>query len=192
MTGGMPDSKADDFSHKYIMIVRNPMTMLPYGYNAKAIKYSGTVGQLPQEEWRRVRDEWFDGMMESWKKLIISWKSTKYEVGMYFVYEDLFQIETGIETMKAIRLFLQQEGFQVVSEDELGCIWFDAIGKDDLERYRRNGYEYDGYIPGYTMEQKDKMLNSLREIKDEFQNDAELVVILDRYMKDIDRHMRIE
>lgn len=169
------------------------MTVLPAGYNSKAEKYSGVVGQIPEEEWQRVREEWFDGMLEAWKKLIVTWKKTeKYSVGMYLVYEDLLDWNTGIETMKKLRNFLSKEGFSVVPEKELGCILFRAVGKDNIERFFKRRYEYDDYIPGFTMEQKDKMIKGLRRIKQEFKDDLELVPILDRYIDDIENNIKID
>lgn len=168
------------------------MTVLPAGYNAKAAKYSGVVGQLPREEWRKVRDEWFDGMLESWEKLIVTWKATKYSVGMYLVYEDLLDIHAAMETMKNMMLFLIKEGFQVVPDEELDCIWFKAVGKDNLERFYKRRYEYDDYIPGFTMEQKDKMIKVLTRMKQQFKDDMELVQISERYIDEIKNNIKID
>lgn len=168
------------------------MTVIPAGYNAKAAKYSGLIGQLPEKEWRRVRDEWFDGMLESWEKLIVTWKATKYNVGMYLVYEDLLDFDRGVETMKKLRLFLLKEGFEVIPQEDLGCIWFKAVGKDTLERYYRKRYDYDDYIPGFTMEQKDKMIQRLRRMTQDFHKDYELVSILEKYINDIENNIKID
>jgi hypothetical protein len=192
MNKGMPDSKAPQFYEKYIMILRNPMTLFPAAYNAKLAKYSGTVGQLSEEEWRKSRDQWFDGMLEAWKNSIVTWRETTYDLGMYLVFEDLFNMKRGTETMKKLRVFLLDAGFEVASEEELSCILFNVVGKDDLKQFQLKRYLYDDYIPGYTVEQKNSMLSKLRTMKEEFQNDSELCRILDEYMEDIDSNIKID
>jgi hypothetical protein len=193
MTKGMPDSKASEFYGKYIMVLRNPMTSFPATYNAKSAKYSGTVGQLPEEQWRDVRDQWFDGMLEAWRNSIVTWSQTTYDLGMYLVFEDLFNMERGIGSMKKLRVFLQEAGFEVATEDELSCILYRAASKEDmLKKFQKRRYEYDDYIPGYTVEQQNKMLNEFLRMKKEFSNDSELIRILDQYEEEIQTTIKID
>jgi len=192
MNKGMPDSKASEFYGKYIMVLRNPMTSLPSTYNAKSAKYGGVIGQLPEETWRIVRDQWFDNMLEAWRNSIVTWSQTTYDLGIYLVFEDLFSMERGIESMKKLRLFLQEAGFQVATEDELNCILYRAASKNVLEKFQKRNYEYDDYIPSYTLEQRNKMLSLLSKMKEEFQNDSELVRILNQYVEQIETNMKID
>jgi hypothetical protein len=193
MNKGFPDSLSDKFYSKYILILRNPMTSFPATYNAKSTKYSGTVGQLPEENWREARDDWFEGMIELWKKTIVTWKETKnYDVGMYFVYEDLYDMKKGPLLMKNLRSFLIEAGFNVASEHELNCIWYNAVGEENLRRFRKLRYDYEDYIPGFTSIQKERILQELEDTKQKFTNDTQLVEILDRYIGEINSRLKID
>ena len=169
------------------------MTSFPATYNAKSTKYSGTVGQLPEENWREARDDWFEGMIELWKKTIVTWKETKnYDVGMYFVYEDLYDMKKGPLLMKNLRSFLIEAGFNVASEHELNCIWYNAVGEENLRRFRKLRYDYEDYIPGFTSIQKERILQELEDTKQKFTNDTQLVEILDRYIGEINSRLKID
>ena len=193
MNKGMPDSLSNGYYSKYIMVIRNPMGYFPQSFNAKSAKYSGTVGQTPEEEWRKARDEWFENMWGEWKKTITTWRdTTKYDIGMYLVYEDLYDVNKGPEMMKQLRSLLMEAGFDVAPEEDLGCIWYNAVGKEDLERFHRLHYDYEDYIPGYTQEQKNYLLKEMEVMMKEFEGDSTLVEILGGYMKDIESKMRID
>jgi hypothetical protein len=193
MNKGFPDKISDKFYSKYIMVIRNPMTSIPATYNAKSEKYSGTVGQLSQNSWREARDKWFEGMLGVWKNTILTWNETKnYEVGMYLVYEELRDLYKGPILMKELRQFLLEAGFSVASEDELNCIWYNAVGEANLKQFRKLKFDYEDYFPMYTIEQRKLMLKEVKDLKAQLSDDKRLGEILDTYIRDISFNMRID
>lgn len=180
------DPNRFDFYEKYIIHVRNPMTGFPAGYNLKSMLYRQLVGQNTIEEWRGVRDKYGYGMIEEFSTSISNWNSSKFDVGMYLVHEDLLDIDKGVETLKKVRSFLAEAGFQVVPEDELSCVWYLSIGKETIENFHKFGYEYSDYFPGYTEEQKRKFLEDMNEYRKKLDTDSELVGIIDRYISDME------
>lgn len=191
-----PDAKIGTFHDKYILLVRNPMTGFPAGYNIKSQKYRGLAGQNSMEEWRSVRDQWGMSAVQSLTDVIVHWNATQYyDIGMYLVYEDLYRLDRSLQVMKNLRKFLLESGFQVVPEEELPCVWYNAIGKDTIAQYLSTGYEYGDYVPGYTLEQKNKMLMDMKQFRQtvvERNKDSELVAILDRYIKDMETNMVLD
>jgi len=186
LAGGTIDPNRFDFYEKYIIHVRNPMTGFPAGYNLKSMLYRQLEGQNPIEEWRKVRDKWGYGMMEEFTKSISDWNSSKFDVGMYLVHEDLLDFDKGVETMKKLRSFLVEAGFQVVPEEELSCVWYLSIGKETIDNFHKFGYEYSDYFPGYTEEQKTIFLEDMKEFREKVDTDSELVGIIDRYISDME------
>lgn len=146
---GQLDEKLEKgvFYDKYIMMVRNPMFGLFVAYNAKAQKYSGLVGQALEEDWKKLRDEYFESMVDNWKDFFVTWRKTKYNVGMYLVYEDLFRYSTGPDTLQTLGTFLRNAGFGVIigdgggdgGDDEILCLWHSIDPKNRMqERYSNN------------------------------------------------------
>ena len=189
---GFPKKFYKTFHSKYIMVLRNPMTSFPASFYGKSARYSNTVGQLPEKEWRMSRDIWFGEMVEEWKKMIVTWHKTKYELGMYIVYDDLFDAAKGPGIMKELRSLVKDAGFNVAPEEDLDCIWYNAVGKANLEKFHTSGFEYDDYIPGYTQEQKVILLQELQTLKIELRKDERLGRILDRYIQEIMINLRID
>lgn len=186
--------KVDIFYNKYLMIVRNPLTGFPSSYNNKSKMYRGLQGQEKINTWRQVRDKFYEGIVKEFTQSIEGWKQTSFNVGMYIIFEDLYDIEKGIDIMKRLRLFLRDAGFQVVPEEELSCIWYLALGKEDIENFNKNGYEYSDYVPGYKEEQKSQLLQDLQDYETKISKDAdhELKTIVHRYINDIKENTLID
>lgn len=190
-----PDTRADMFFTKYVLGLRNPATNLPAFHNGKAIKYHGLCDgcQVPEKEWRKHRDEWLADMLKEWTNFIATWKKMKkYKVGMYMVYEHLFDPIKGPETLQRLASLLRDAGFPAASDNDIPCIWYKALGKDAIKAYRGRPYEYEDYIPGYTVTQRDMMFEQLNILAEEQANDAELVGILRGYQHDIRTRARID
>lgn len=183
------NAKYETFHNKYIVLVRNPMTGFPAGYNIKSQKYRGLQGQNPIQEWRSVRDKWGMTAVQSFTDVIVQWNATKYDVGMYLVYEDLYRADRSLQVMKDLRAFLIEAGFQVVSEEDLPCVWYHAIGKETIAQFYSTGYEYADYVPGYLPQHKKQMLEDMAQFRKVAEKDSKLVAILDRYMEDIGNNM---
>jgi len=186
------NAKYETFYDKYIILVRNPMTGFPAGYNLKSQKYRGLQGQNPIQEWRSVRDQWGMTAVKPLKDVLEQWNATRYRVGMYLVYEDLYRVDRSLQVMKDLRNFLLQAGFRVVSEEDLPCVWYHAIGKETIAQFSSTGYEYGDYVPGYLPQHKKQMLEDMQVFREkvlEKDDDSKLVAIIDRYMKDIEENM---
>ena len=79
--------------------------------------------------------------------------------------------------------------------DEKGveCVWYKAFTKDRLVEYKNHPrYEYTDYVPGYTMEQKTMILKEIDSLMEKLKDDVELKNILERYLKDIEKNVRID
>ena len=194
-SGTAMERRASQFHNKYILALRNPMTYLPSYTNAKAAKYHNQVGQMEEVVWKDTRKKFWDDMIDTWKQHVLTWHESKaYNVGMYFVYEDLYDMDKGPILMKTLRLLLLEAGFtNVALEEDLSCIWYNSVGEENLRRFRKLRYDYDDYIPAYTVAEKDSLLlKTLQDVKDKVADDARLVEIMESYLKDIETHIRIE
>ena len=145
---GLPDSGMDTYNSKYILVLRNPLTNFPATYNLKSATYQGTVGQISEDEWRTARDTWLKTQVEGFKSQVNRWKETKLDLGMYLVYEDLFDPKKGLIVMKKLRSLFVDEGFKVVEEKDLACAWYNGIGLENLQRHQQFHYNYEDYMPG--------------------------------------------
>lgn len=193
MGNGGPEGKQDVFFQQYIMAIRNPRTVLPAFHNGKAIKYHGVKGQVPEEDWRKHRDEQMQNMMDGYKVVLKTWKSLKnYQVGMYIVYEHLLDLQKGPALLLRLARLLRQAGFVTAPDEDIPCMWYRALGRPALEQYRSRGYEYEGYIPGYTKAQRDLMMRELSSLMADYSDDPDLVSILKEYHDDIRDNTRID
>lgn len=190
-----PGTRADKFHDKYILGLRNPMTNLPAFHNGKAIKYHGLCEgcQVPENEWRKHRDEWVTEMLNGWTNVITTWGELKeYKVGMYLVYEHLFDPVKGPDMLQKLASLLKDAGFITARVDDIPCIWYKTMGKDIHRAYHDRPYEYKDYIPGYTVAQREAMLEQFNTLVEEQANDTDLVAILRGYQNDIRASTRID
>lgn len=192
--GATPTKNFDNYNNKYMIFVRGPRLVFPYVANMKAMKYSGLEGQMKIENWRALRDEYLDGMIDGWIQHITDWKKTKYTLGMYIVYEDLMDYEKGPGVFKKMANVLNEGGFETVqSDDQIRCAWFMSLGKENIMKYHEKEYDFDEYIPGYKAEQKQTMIAKLTNFMNEIgDSDKELESIVSNYIKDIEDKMVID
>jgi hypothetical protein len=192
MNRGQPDSFTH-FNDQYIYVLRNPMFNFPAVQNSKDFQYRHIVGQTKKQNWIEYRDTYFSQLMKEWKKSLKTWSETRYKLAMYLTYEDLMDINKGPKTLKALAGILKNAGFDVVEEDDaIKCIWFNAVGAEQIQRHHEKHYDYDEYIPGYSISQRDEMLSELESFLNENEKDIELVKIIRRYVNDIREHMKID
>ncbi len=193
--GDTPTRNLDNYHDKYMIFVRSPRLVFPYVANMKAMKYSGLVGQMKIENWRSLRDEYLDGMIDGWIQHIMNWnKMTQYTLGMYIVYEDLMDYEKGPGVFKKMANVLNEGGFDTVqSDDEIRCAWLMSLGKESIMKFNEKEYDFDEYIPGYKAEQKQTMIAKLTNFMNEIgDSDKELESIVSSYIKDIEEKMVID
>jgi len=163
------------------------MTFFPSAANVKNAKYHGQIGQTPIEEWREIRDTWIDDMMTAYRDLIIEWKESSYDDGMFLVYEDLMDVNRGPDVIRRIARFVREAGFDTTVEDEdMSCLWYKSVGDERIGQYIKNRYDYNDYVPGFTKEQQEMMMRNLKELMVEVVGDhKELAAILKRYVTEI-------
>lgn len=196
----MKVSYADRYEKSvYMMPLRNPMTALPFAANHKQIMYHGQVGQMPSSMWQVLRDEYFDRMMEQWVRGITDWDDdTVYQRAIYIAFEDLMSPQRGPKVVKELSGELSRLGFPaLLLDNNTECVWYEIVGgQETLGPYYRNGqYQYDEYRPGYTDEQKKKMILTLNALvlRRNFTSSGERIrEILTDYIDDIQENMVID
>lgn len=188
-----PDTFSDKFFNQYIMAIRNPITLFPAHLNDKGIKFHGLVGQLSEDNWLKARDEHFHSFIEDWSKVITVWKSMSYTKGMYLVTEELMEMQEGVEALQRFSNLLKEAGHNVVSDEDLICVWKKMIGQEKSEKHRRyKGHDYGGYVPRYTKAQQVYTLKKISFLMNQFHQDKELIQILRRYSKEIEENISLE
>jgi len=192
-----PETRSEKFFDKFVLGLRNPMYTLPAFYNGKAIKYHGLCAgcQVTEEDWRKFRDEWLEGMLDAWVNMIDTWKKmTKYQVGAYFVMEHLWDPAQGPLLLQRLANLLKEAGFSTPAEEEIPCIWLKIMGGEKaIKAHHESPYEYKDYIPAYTVAQRSMMIEKLDELTTKYaNNDTELVEVLKQYQEEIRNTARIE
>jgi hypothetical protein len=183
-----PEKQADNFHSSVLLAIRNYRWALPTHMNDKAEAYHGAKGIMLEEDWRKNRDQWYKNVFEGWKKLIMTWKNMKeYDIGMYIQYEAIMDPKRGPATLQQIASQLGSAGFTVASEVDIPCIWYQVV-KDEYVRLN----DYWNYVPGYTAEQQDYLLQELDKFQKEVADDKALVAILKEYYVDIRDNTRID
>jgi len=192
MNKGQPDSFTH-FNDQYIYLMRNPMFNFPAVLNSKDYQYRHIFGQTKKQNWIEYRDTYFSQLMKEWIRSLKTWADSRYKLAMYLTYEDLMDINRGPKSLKKLAGVLKHAGFDAVEEeDAIKCIWFNAVGSEQIQRHHEIHYDYDEYIPGYSMSQRDEMLAELESFMNENEEDKELVQILRRYVNDIREHIKID
>ena len=205
-----PTSKTNIFASPIVYILRNPATAMPAFMNQKRIKYAKLEGQTPLDEWRSSRDQFlstglWDGYVQqlrTWLDYAATTSSTAaststtttvtnpyYTIGMYLAREHWMDPERGPAELVRLARLLSEAGFPILFDANASdltvasCIWYRSIGgKAVLEGYHANHqYDFSDYVPGYTKEQKEMMLEGLSKLMKDYDSDEELVAILTEY-----------
>lgn len=191
MNKGQPDSFSH-FNENYIYMIRNPMFLFPASLNARDFHYRGIDGQTNIENWVDFRDKYLHDFMQQWKESLTTWKKSRYKLATYLTYEELMDVQRGPRALKRVAGILKDAGFYVIEDDDaVNCIWYDAIGSEQIRRHHTKHYDYDEYIPPYKIDQQELMLTELENFLNECIDDDELIKILHRYIVDIRLHMKV-
>jgi hypothetical protein len=183
-----PESRTGDFSPNVIMSIRNFKTALPAFYSKKANLYHGVVGQMPEDSWRQLRDQYVEYGFADWKGLLKAWKSMEYyRISMYLPYEHLLDRTKGPITVQRLADKLNEAGFDVAPPSDMPCIWYKAT--QSPLAYEKDYYTY---TPGFTAKQRDFMLQEMKKMMEDMADDVDLVAILQEYYDDIRDHTRID
>ena len=206
-----PEGQTNDFRPEAIVPIRNPATAIPSYCAYKHIAYQKAKKQAPEEDWRNIRDKYFERIFDEWMKVLKFWRGTTEESSYYFtsVYvplEDLLTTDAskGAALIQAISDLISgrkaettKDGYfeTSASKEDYECIWY----RSAKEEWERQKTIIGDYIPAYTQAQKEKMVSDLNTYADEVEKDpykgeqdAVLVSILRRYAKQIDVYARVE
>jgi hypothetical protein len=182
-----PLSKTAKFAPQLVYLMRNPATAMPAFMNGKRIRYAKLPGQTPEDEWRKSRFMYLEGLWKSFKNQLKTWHGyteggAYYKVGLYLVHEHLMDPERGPAAVAKLATVLSEAGFPTAPKEDMACVWYKSVGgKAALEHYHKYRYGFDEYLPGYTKEQQAMLLQGLSELTEEYSSDAELVEILKEY-----------
>ena len=201
-----PSSQADNFGNVVLLALRNPLTAFPAYHQSKAEMYHGQIGQVEEGEWIQFRDQYVGNDTDShlfneWKNFIMEWRDmTPYHVGGYLPYEHWIDEAKGPVLVRKLSRILESEGFPILYNNtdeasdvgsDLECLWHKHILAPTLEDdKKRVGW----YVPKFTIEQKDAMVDGLNQFASEIEKaqennnmtrpgDKNLIAILREYIE---------
>ena len=120
--------------------------------------------------------------------------SDYYRIGLILPFEWMLDPLRGPGLVQQLADLYQQVGFDVVvpssssSSSYIPCLWYQVASKE----WHRQEELHSGYIPGYTVAQRDLMVREMEEEWQEEQDDPVLNVLLQEYKGHILRETRIE
>lgn len=186
-----PGKFASRFHDRYMVLLRNPRNAIPSLYNfiwEKNHKVASHSVQAPIEDWRRFRDTKFDLEMHKWQSLVLKWRQQPYDLSIYIPYEKLTNPETGPTLFSKIAQEIRRANHTIAKDQDISCLWYNTVvaGRSKTKRAPHK------YRPGYTNEQKAKMITMLTRLIQESSDDPSLVEILLEYIEDIKANMPID
>lgn len=215
-----PLQRINDYASSVIMLLRNPINVAPALYNYKANQYHNVIGQVKENDWITFRTQYMmpnaenhnKSFISDWINFINDWKSyvPTYHIRLYVPYESLFSFTYGPKIIQQMMLAFENENFTIPiiidnaapnnnkeSVSCLECIWYHSMTKERLLQYynvTRNKYEYyQTYLPSYTKQQRDYMIQQLQKFSMQYQiSDTILYDIIQQYIVDIQYHTRID
>lgn len=183
-----PESQTANFQPWVVFAIRNFATAFPASHTDKNIAYHGAKGQAPEEQWRKVRDQYLESSMESWRDMIRWWKTAEYyQIALYLPFEWLLSPTRGPGVVHELAQVYERAGFQVAPSDDISCIWYQMASR---EWQRQDALTQ--YVPGYTIEQRDFLVRQLEEQINETRHDIPLTSLLEEYKEDILRNTRLD
>jgi len=209
------ETQTDQFRPGAILSIRNPATVIPMYYAYKHIAYQKATKQAPEEDWRNMRDLYWEGSFQNWMNVIQFWRGTAeessyYSTVIYVPFEDLVTTDAskGIPKIRELSDAISgrkspntkdddDDGFfeTTDAEQDYECLWYRAAKRE----WEREQTIIGDYVPAYTQAQKDKMVKDLRAYaadveKDPFQGDQDMVLVslLRRYAHQIEEYLLVE
>jgi hypothetical protein len=181
------------FAPDVVYSLRSPTMSLALHQNWKDIKYRQQSGQTPEDSWRQFRDRHALGAFDDWRDQIQVWRNlTQYRIPLYLPIERLMDPRTGPELLGRLAALFRQHGVATVRDADLACVWYRSIGRRRLERFRKFGYDFEDYTPGYTQPQLENITQRLEEFMREVAGDAELVGILRDYRRSVSQDTKVD
>lgn len=207
-----PEGQTSEFRPEAILSVRNPATVIPASFAYKNIAYHKATKQAEEEQWRKMRDEYFEVSFESWMNTIKFWRgaseeSSYYFTSIYVLFEDLMTTDLSKGTAAVQALSDSISGRKATNtndgdffetstaQEDYKCLWY----RSAKEEWKRQQTIIGDYIPAYTQAQKEKMVNGLNAYAEEVEKDSftaeqdeALISLLRRYAEQIELYVRVE
>ena len=206
-----PETQTGQYRRETILPMRNPATAIPISYAYRNIQYHDAKKQAPEEDWRKMRDEYWEVSFREWIDLVKFWRGaaedSHYFTRAYVPFEDLVTTDAtrGAATIEKISDAVSGRGnanaadggfFETAAEGrDHRCLWYRVAGKE----WEREKTIIGDYVPAYTQGQKDGMAEGLRAFAKDVEGDsfhgdqdAALVSLLRRYANQIERYVRVE
>ena len=94
---------------------------------------------MPLTQWRDIRKEYFNKMINDWVDVFRKWMDSGYEVGLYVIYKDLMDAKKGPRVIKKMANLLNEAGFSIVDDDDdLCCVWYNGVSAGNIREYHQN------------------------------------------------------
>jgi len=214
LTPVLPEGQTNEFRPEVIFSIRNPATAFPISLAYKHMQYHGGTEQADEDEWRKMRDQYFEESFQGWINQIRVWRATAeassyYFTSIYVPFEDLVSTDAsrGIAIIRDLSDAISgrnafetkdetRQFFETTTEgQDYECIWY----RKAKTEWAREQTIIGNYIPAYTLAFKDLMVRELRAFADEVEkdpiqgdSDAALVSLLRRYALQIEKYLRVE
>jgi hypothetical protein len=183
-----PEKQTANFATSVIFVLRNFATAFPASHTDKGMAYHSAKGQAPEDQWRMVRDQHLKGAFKTWKEMILWWKQADYyQIALYVPFEHLLDPTMGPTLVQRLADPFQSAGFDVAPAPDLPCLWYQAVKPEWARQHALMEY-----VPGYTKEQRDFLLQELQDFQKQVQGDDDLVAILKEYFAEIRDHTRLD
>jgi hypothetical protein len=190
-----PEGQTNNFQPSVIMAIRNPRDAFPGGFTDKGIAYHNAVGQPPERNWRKARDEYYKGAVKTWKDMIEWWTTNDYyHVALFIPFERLLHPTTGPDLVQRLADVYREAGFEVAPPSDMPCVWYNAV-KSEWKRQDA----LTEYVPGYRVAQRDYLLSELQPFLEKLETQEnpkyskeDLVGIVRGYYNDIRDNTRID
>ena len=192
-----------------VYVLRNPKTLFPAHFNAKAIKYHGAQGQVGLKEWRTFRNHYFPTLLTSWKTQIRAWlppnskEEYYYRVALWLPYEHFVHPDQGPALAASLVDILETAGYSTIRTNDdsstIPCLWYKTAA-ETLHRLQHQGDYFDfaqDYVPGYTRAQRDLLMQEIQSLMDELEEleaatQSSVMAILKEYYEDVRDHTTLD
>ena len=113
-----PEKQTENFRSEVIFVIRNLADAIPALHTEKHIAYHNGKGQAPEHQWKKVRDEYLTGNVQSWMEMIQWWHNADYyQVALYLPFEWLLSPTKGPETAQRLAQVYRKAGFDVAPDE---------------------------------------------------------------------------
>jgi len=187
---GVPLDEFDEHFNGAVLVLRHPAKAIPSFFNfwyERIHHLANHSTRAPLEEWIKFRDTGLVQQLQYYQQHMEFWLR-KYEENrgklLVVTYEDLTDDVKGPETTSKIANFLSAaEGVQTVPPESISCVWQKVVKYEDIGITLKFGSHRKGPKGNpYTDIQLFAIKLMLQEQRIKFQNDPEMVEILNRYI----------